>query len=87
MGMGQGIVAALMVPAVAVALIGSASAGAAGSVTSFSVEIDRKFTHRGRPRSVVTATWDGVLDARGEAVFADGMRVEGTVSRPCTPVG
>jgi hypothetical protein len=62
-------------------------AGGAGSVTSFSVEIDRKYSHRGHPRSVVTATCDGVLGARGLAVFADGMRVEGNVFRPCTPVG
>ncbi len=62
-------------------------AGGAGSVTSFSIEIDRKYSHRGRPRSVVTATCDGVLGARGVAVFADGMRVEGNVFRPCTPVG
>lgn len=62
-------------------------AGGSGSVTSFSVEIDRKYTHRGRARSVVTATCDGVLGARGEAVFADGMRIEGNVFRPCTPVG
>ncbi len=62
-------------------------AGGAGSVTSFSVEINRKYSYRGRSRSVVTATCNGVLGARGEAVFADGMRVEGNVYKPCTPVG
>lgn len=61
-------------------------AGGAGSVTGFSVEIDRKFSHQGRRRSLVSAICDGVLQARGEAVFADGMRVEGNVFRPCTPV-
>ena len=61
-------------------------AGGSGSVTGFSLEIDRKITRGGKQRSIVAARCDGVLEARGEANFADGMKIEGNVFRPCTPV-
>ena len=63
-----------------------AIAGGSGSVTRFSLRIDRKFTYRGQRRSIVSARCDGVLESRGEARFADGTIVEGNVFRGCTPV-
>ncbi len=64
-----------------------AIAGGSGSVTRFDLEIDRKFTHNGQRRSVVSARCgDGVLEARGEARFADGTIVEGTTFQGCTPL-
>ena len=63
-----------------------AIAGGSGSVTRFSLEIDRKFTHKGQRRSVVSARCDGVLEERGEARFADGTIIDGNYFRTCTPV-
>jgi hypothetical protein len=55
-------------------------AGGAGSVTDFSLTINKK--------GYLTAKCpDGHLDAQGEAVFADGTRAKGSVTRPCTPKG
>ncbi len=55
-------------------------ANGAGSVTNFSLKINRK--------GYLTAKCtDGHLDAQGEAVFADGTRAKGGVTRPCTPKG
>lgn len=64
-----------------------AIAGGSGSVTRFKLEIDRKFTHEGKRRSIVSARCDdGVLEARGAARFADGTIVEGNIFQGCTPV-
>ena len=55
-------------------------AGGAGSVTSFSLTVNEK--------GYLTAKCpDGHLDAQGEAVFDDGTRAKGSVTRPCTPKG
>ncbi|MGN6254358.1 MAG: hypothetical protein ACTHO8_05180 [Solirubrobacterales bacterium] len=63
-------------------------AGGSGSVTSFSLTIDKKFTYKGRKVSVLTAKCpDGKLLARGDAVFSDGTSAEGEVLRTCTPKG
>ena len=64
-----------------------AIAGGSGSVTRFDLEIEREFTHRGQRRSIVSARCDdGVLEARGEARFADGTIVEGNIFQGCTPL-
>ena len=55
-------------------------AGGSGSVTNFSLTINKK--------GYLTAQCpDGHLDAQGEAVFTDGTRAKGAVTRPCTPTG
>jgi len=55
-------------------------AGGAGSVTSFTLTINKK-------GYLLAKCPDGHLDAQGEAVFADGTRAKGSVTRPCTPKG
>jgi hypothetical protein len=55
-------------------------AGGSGSVTDFDLTIDKK-------KYLFAKCPDGHLDAQGEAVFADGTRAKGTVTRPCTPKG
>lgn len=63
-------------------------AGGSGSVKSFELFIDKKFTYKGKKVSVLSAKCpDGKLQARGEAVFADGTRAKAEVVRPCTPKG
>ena len=63
-------------------------AGGAGSVTNFKLTINKKFNYKGKQQSYLTAKCtDGHLDAQGEAVFADGTRAKGAVTRPCTPKG
>ena len=55
-------------------------AGGSGSVTDFALKVDKK--------GYLTAKCpDGHLDAQGEAVFNDGTRAKGGVTRPCTPKG
>jgi hypothetical protein len=55
-------------------------AGGSGSVTNFNLTINKK--------GYLTAKCtDGHLDAQGEAVFTDGTRAKGAVTRPCTPTG
>jgi hypothetical protein len=55
-------------------------AGGAGSVTNFDLTISKK--------GYLTAKCtDGHLDAQGEAVFTDGTKAKGAVTRPCTPTG
>jgi hypothetical protein len=55
-------------------------AGGAGSVTNFNLTINKK-------GYLLAKCPDGHLDAQGEAVFADGTRAKGSVTRPCTPKG
>ena len=60
-------------------------AGGSGSVLSFNLHIDKKFTYKGKKVSVLTAKCpDGKLQAKGTAVFADGTRATGEVVRTCT---
>jgi hypothetical protein len=55
-------------------------AGGSGSVTNFTLTVNE--------RGYLTAKCpDGHLDAQGEAVFSDGTRAKGSVTRPCTPKG
>lgn len=54
-------------------------AGGSGSVIFFTLTLNK---------GIVKATCtDGKLQARGTAAFADGTRLTGTVTRPCTPKG
>ena len=54
-------------------------AGGTGSVKSFSLKLNK---------GIISATCpDGHLNARGTAVFVDGTRIRGEVSRPCTGKG
>lgn len=54
-------------------------AGGSGSVKSFSLKLNK---------GIVSATCpDGHLNARGTAIFAEGLHISGEVSRPCTGKG
>lgn len=51
-------------------------AGGAGSVTKFQLNVGRKFSYGGRPRSFLTASCpSGHWGTRGEAEFSDGTRL------------
>jgi hypothetical protein len=63
-------------------------AGGSGSVTSFSLKIDKKFTYKGKKVSVISAKCpDGKLQAHATAVFADGTRASTEIIRSCTGKG
>jgi hypothetical protein len=63
-------------------------AGGNGSVTSFSLKIDKKFTYKGKKVSVLSAKCpDGKLQARVAGLFADGTFVQSESIRPCTAKG
>lgn len=63
-------------------------AGGSGSVTSFSLTIDKKYTYKGKKMSILSAKCpDGKLQANGTAVFADGTRASAGVVRTCTGKG
>jgi hypothetical protein len=63
-------------------------ANGAGSVTNFSLTINKKFSFKGKKKSYLSAKCpDGHLDAQGEAIFADGTKAKGSVVRACTPKG
>ena len=65
-----------------------AIAGGAGSVVSFKIAIDRKFTYRGKRESYLTASCPtGTYYTEGDILFADGSRLRGTHILPCTPSG
>jgi hypothetical protein len=55
-------------------------AGGAGSVTNFNLTIKKK-------GYLLAKCPDGHIDAQGEAIFANGVRAKGQVTRPCTPKG
>lgn len=68
-------------------------AGGSGSVKSFSLEIDKKFTYKGRIVSILTAKCpDGKLQAKAKAVFFNYKTSETTTAsaeiiRTCTGKG
>jgi hypothetical protein len=63
-------------------------AGGSGSVTSFSLKIDKKFTYKGKKVSVLSAKCpDGKLQAHAVGVFADGTKAATDFVRPCTGKG
>jgi hypothetical protein len=53
-------------------------AGYDGSVTAFNLKINKK-------GYLLAKCPDGHIDAQGEAVFKDGTKAKGAVTRPCTP--
>jgi hypothetical protein len=63
-------------------------AGGSGSVTSFGLTVDKKFTYKGKKVSVLTLKCpDGKVQAKGTVVFVDGTRATAEVIRTCTPKG
>jgi hypothetical protein len=63
-------------------------AGGSGSVTSFSLTVNKKYTYKGKKMSILSAKCpDGKLQANGTAVFADGTRASAGVVRTCTGKG
>jgi hypothetical protein len=60
-------------------------AGGSGSVTSFSLKIDRKYTFKGRKMSVISAKCpDGKIQAKATAKFTDGTAATAGIIRGCT---
>ncbi|HEV7562308.1 MAG TPA: hypothetical protein VGO24_02290 [Solirubrobacterales bacterium] len=60
-------------------------AGGSGSVTSFSLKIDKKFTYKGKKVSILSAKCpDGKLQAHAVGVFSDGTKAVTDFVRPCT---
>ncbi len=63
-------------------------AGGSGSVTSFSLKVDKKFNYKGKKVSVLTAKCpDGKLQAHAVAVFSDGTKAATDFVKPCTGKG
>jgi hypothetical protein len=63
-------------------------AGGSGSVTSFSLKIDKKYTYKGKKMSVISAKCpDGKFQANVISKFADGTKAQAEVIRTCTPKG
>jgi hypothetical protein len=63
-------------------------AGGSGSVVSFNLKIDKKYTYKGKRISVLTAKCpDGKLQAHVTALFADGTRASAEIIRSCTGKG
>ena len=63
-------------------------AGGQGSVTSFSLKIDKKYSYKGKKVSVLTAKCpDGKLQAHGTAIFSDGTKASAEIIRTCTGKG
>lgn len=60
-------------------------AGGAGSLTRVDARLGRRYVHRGKRRSYVTARCsDGILQTQGYFGFADGTVVYGSVFRSCS---
>jgi hypothetical protein len=60
-------------------------AGGSGSVKSFSLKIDKKFTYKGKKHSVLNLKCpDGKIQIRAEAIFAEGPKASLEFVRPCT---
>jgi hypothetical protein len=63
-------------------------AGGNGSVTSFNLKIDKKYTYKGKKVSVLSAKCtDGKLAAHATAILSDGTKASAEIIRPCTPKG
>lgn len=63
-------------------------AGGAGSVTKFSIEVGRRYTYKGRQKSLLTASCPtGTWMTRGEVLFSDQTRLGVTHPFACTPRG
>lgn len=62
-------------------------AGGSGSVTRFELKVGRRYSHRGRSKSFLTAGCpSGHWATRGDVVFDDGTSLGLTHVFPCTPV-
>jgi hypothetical protein len=60
-------------------------AGDSGRITAFTARIGRRFTFKGKPRSVVSLSCpDGKVQIHAEATFADGSIEGEDVVRPCS---
>ena len=63
-------------------------AGGSGSVTQFELKVGRRFTYKGKRKSLLSASCpNGVWMAKGEARFVDDTTLHITHPFPCTPVG
>jgi len=63
-------------------------AGGSGSVTSFSLNVGKQFTYKGKKVSFISAKCpDGKIQVHGTAVFSDGTRASAEVIRTCTGKG
>ncbi|HET7443053.1 MAG TPA: hypothetical protein VFJ57_00185 [Solirubrobacterales bacterium] len=63
-------------------------AGGSGSVASFKLKIDKKYTYQGKKVSVLSAKCpDGKLQAHATGVFTDGTRISTEFVRTCTGKG
>jgi len=63
-------------------------AGGNGSVKSFNLVINRRYTYKGKKMSVLSAKCaDGKLQAHATAIFADGTKAGADIIRTCTPTG
>jgi hypothetical protein len=63
-------------------------AGGSGSVKSFSLTINKKYTYKGKKMSILSAKCpDGKLQAHGTAFFADGTKASAEIVRTCTGKG
>jgi hypothetical protein len=60
-------------------------AGGSGSVTSFSLSINKKYTFKGKKMSVISAKCtDGKIQAKATAKFTDGTAATAGIIRGCT---
>jgi hypothetical protein len=63
-------------------------AGGSGSVTSFSLKIDKKYSYKGKKMSVISSKCtDGKILANATAKFSDGTKATAELLRTCTPKG
>jgi hypothetical protein len=63
-------------------------AGGSGSVTSFSLTINKRYTYKGKKMSILSAKCpDGKLQANGTAKFSDGTTASAGIVRTCTGKG
>lgn len=63
-------------------------AAGSGSVKTFKLTIDKKFTYKGKKVSVLTAKCpDGKLQAHAVGIFSDGTKAESDFVRTCTGKG
>jgi hypothetical protein len=63
-------------------------AGGYGSPLSFSLQVGRKFTSKGKQQSYLLAKCpDGHLQAKGVGIFSGSLRLAGSLVRSCTPKG
>jgi len=63
-------------------------AGGSGSVTSFNLTVNKKYTYKGKKVSVLTAKCpDGKLQAHATGIFSDGTKASAEFVRACTGKG